>query len=357
MGTMPPIIASTATALPSHRYGQHDLARIASRVFPEIGVEIPVLERFFHRVGVDQRFLALPVEEYEKLDGLGGRNDAWLRVAMELAERAVRTALGRAELPASGVSLMMTTTVTGLAVPSIGARLMNRIDLPPTMKRVPLFGLGCIAGVSGTARCAEYLRAFPDEAAVFLSVELCSLTMQRGDGSVANVISTGLFGDGAACVVLAGASHPLAKRSGPQVVDSLSFVFPDTERVMGWDVVDTGFKIVLDPSVPKIAREGLPDLVDGLLARNGIVRDDVGFWIAHPGGPAVMEAMREGLGLPKEALSRTKRSLAKVGNLSSASVLFLLDEVHREERPEPGTWALMIAMGPAFAAEAVLLRW
>jgi alkylresorcinol/alkylpyrone synthase len=212
-----------------------------------------------------------------------------------------------------------------------------------------------MAGAAGLARAAEYLRAFPEHAAVFFSVELCSLTMQRNDASVANVISGGLFGDGAAAVVLLGARHPAAANGRLRVVDSESRFFPNTERVMGWDMVDGGFKVVLGREVPLIAREAVPELVDALLARHGLRRADVAHWVAHPGGPAVMEGMREGLGLPADALEPTRRSLELVGNLSSASVLFLLDELAREP-PRRGKNGLVIAMGPGFSAEGVLLQ-
>jgi alkylresorcinol/alkylpyrone synthase len=345
----------THGALPAHRYGQAELTRIVRALLPELDVDERVLQRFFRQVGVKQRYLALPAEAYAGLDGLAQKNAAWLAQAVPLAERAVLGALTQARLAPSDVSLLMSTTVTGIAVPSLEARLINRLPFPANVKRVPLFGLGCMAGAAGIARAAEYLRAFPDQVAVFFSVELCSLTLQRSDASVANLISGGLFGDGAAAVVMVGAEHPSARAGGPRVLDSESRLFPNTERVMGWDVVDGGFKIVLGREVPLIAREAVPLLVDDLLARNGLARGDVQRWIAHPGGPAVMEGIRVGLGLTIEALEATRRSLALIGNLSSASVMFLLDEFVRE-RPRPGMPAVLLAMGPGFSAEGVLLQ-
>ena len=352
-----PAVVGSATALPPNHYSQADLVGVARTLLPELETSSKVLERFFRSVGVEQRFLALPAPEYARLRGLESRNRAFLSVAMDLGERAIRDALRLAELEPQDLGLIVTTTVTGLAVPSLDARLVNRLGLPDDIKRIPMFGLGCLAGVAGLARTAEYLRAFPTQAAVFLSVELCSLTVQRDDTSVANIISSGLFGDGAAAVVLVGAQHPRARFAGPRVIDSRARFFPDTERVMGWDVVDGGFKIVLSPEVPKIAKEGVAPLVDALLAKHHLSREQVDYWIAHPGGPAVMEGLREGLNLAPELLERTKRSLAEVGNLSSASVLFLLDEVARKVRPAKDSVGLMLAMGPAFCAEAVLLRW
>ncbi len=351
-----PAIAGTATALPPHRYDQRELASVAQRLLPELKVDPAVLQRFFRHAGVEQRYLALPAERYQSLHGFGARNDAWLEAALPLAERVTQDALREAGLAPQDVDIFFSTTITGLAVPSIEARLMNRMALRPNLKRVPLFGLGCLAGCAGIARAADYLRAYPEQVAVLLSVELCSLTVQRDDTSVANLISAGLFGDGAAAVVLVGARHPLATR-GPRVLDSQSHFFANTERTMGWDVTDSGFKIVLSKEVPAIAREGLPPLVDALLGRHGLTRGDMAAWIAHPGGPAVISAMCEALGLPPEALEPTRRSLAEIGNLSSASVLFLLDTFRRWVRPSAGSYGMMLAMGPAFCAEAALLQW
>ncbi len=352
---MLPAIAGSATALPANRYAQAELHEVVRGLLPECALDSKVLERLFRRVGVEQRFLALPIEAYAGLTGFAARSQAFLSVALELGERAVLAALREAEVEPAQVELIVFTTVTGLSVPSLEARLMNRIGFPRHMKRIPMFGLGCLAGVAGVARTAEYLRAFPDHAAVFLSVELCSLNVQRDDVSLANLISSGLFGDGAAALVLTGGAR--SQRRGPRVLDSLSAFFPGTERTMGWDIVDSGFKVVLGPEVPELARREVPGLVDRLLARHGLSREHVDYWIVHPGGPAVMEGIREGLGLSREQLERTRRSLLEVGNMSSASVLFLLDEVARKHRPKPGERGVMIAMGPAFSAEAVLLQW
>lgn len=357
--TNSPVVCGTATALPPNRYDQQALAHAALAALPGLATQADVLQRLFSRVGVEQRHLALSADAYASLSGLQARNDAWLDAALPLATTVATRALADAGLSPADVDALWTTTITGLAVPSLDARLMNRLPFRPDVKRVPLFGLGCLAGAAGIARVAEYLRAFPDHVAMLLSVELCSLTVQSDDNSVANIISSGLFGDGAAAVVMAGAEHPLGRAAitSPRVLDSTSHFFPQTERVMGWDVVDTGFRIVLSPDVPALARDGVPPLVDALLARHGLSRDDVTAWVAHPGGPAVMRAMADGLDLPDEALDRTRRSLAEVGNLSSASVLFLLDDFRRCARPAPGSHGVMLAMGPAFSAEAVLLQW
>ncbi|HLT40941.1 MAG TPA: 3-oxoacyl-[acyl-carrier-protein] synthase III C-terminal domain-containing protein, partial [Enhygromyxa sp.] len=296
-------------------------------------------------------------EAYRKLDGLGSRSSAWIEVARQLGEQVVRAALQDAEIDPAEVALLVTTTVTGVAVPSLDARLMNAIGFSPALKRIPLFGLGCVGGAAGLARVADYLRGYPEQTAMLLSVELCSLTLQRDDVSIANLISTGLFGDGAAAVLLAGAAHPLAARSRPSVLDSCSVFFPDTERLMGWDIVDSGFKVVLGAGVPELVERELPGVVDPFLAAHGLGRDDIEAWIAHPGGPKVIRAVQRALGLDDRQVEATREGLARFGNMSSASVLFLLDDFCHRRRPEPGSYGLLFALGPAFCAEVVLLRW
>ncbi len=364
-----PRVVAVGTALPPHRYTQSDLAALASSYLADSKISVRGIERFFKSVGVEERHLALPADRYPALRGLGERNDAWIACALALGQRAIEGALDAAGLRPRDISLFATTTITGLAIPSLEARLMNVLPFDPATKRLPLFGLGCLAGAAGLARVSEYLRAFPEEAALFLSVELCSLTFQPDDGSIANLVSTGLFGDGAAAVVLTGARHASsvapasrprglgpAVRKGPRVLASRSVFFPNTERTMGWDVVDSGFKIVLGPEVPSIVEAHAAEAVDGLLEEHGLVRGDIDAWIMHPGGPKVIDALERTLELPPNALERTRRSLARVGNLSSASVLFLLEERTREGLP-PGSYAVLMAMGPAFSAEVVLLRW
>jgi alkylresorcinol/alkylpyrone synthase len=246
-----------------------------------------------------------------------------------------------------------------MAVPSIEARIMAaRGDFGADCRRLPLFGLGCVAGAAGIARVSEYLRANPTHAAILLCVELCSLTFQLSDTSMANVIGSALFGDGAACVVMVGAEHRLAQTgAGMAVVDTRSVLFPDTERTMGWNIVDSGFRIILSGSVPELARGPFCTHTRQFLADHGLAPGDLRRWFGHPGGPAVIDAIEGGLDLSRGTLDASRRTLARVGNLSSASVLVLIEEaLHRDTQPEAGD-GLLYAMGPGFCAELVLLRW
>lgn len=257
--------------------------------------------------------------------------------------------------------MVMTTTVTGLAVPSVEARLIPRLGLRPDVKRLPVFGLGCVAGAAGIARVHDYLQGHPDEVAVLLSLELCSLTVQRDDTSMANIVASGLFGDGAAAVVMVGARRAeLLGINGPEVLTSRSRMYPETERTMGWDIGGSGFRIVLSPGVADVITSNLGADVCAFLAANSLTKDDIAAWVCHPGGPKVLEAMESALDLHDGQLDVTWRSLAAIGNLSSASVLHVLGDtlsgrgVHPPDLGSPG---LLMAMGPGFCAELVLLRW
>lgn len=348
-------IAAVGRAFPPHFVEQEDLIEAFRSVWAGRHHNLARIETLHRSVLVGGRHLALPLAEYDALDSFGAANDAFIRVGTAVGADAVRDALAQVGATPDEVDTIYFASVTGIAAPSIDARLVNVLGFRPDVKRVPIFGLGCVAGAAGLARCADYVRAFPDQLAILLCVELCSLTLQRDDLSIPNLIASGLFGDGAACAVIVGAEHRLAAR-GPRVVATRSAFYPDTEDVMGWQIGAGGFKIVLSAAVPDMVRLHLRDDVDGFLAAHGLTLDDIGVWVAHPGGPRVLQAMEEAFGLPRAALEKTWESLRSVGNLSSASVLNVLADT-LEAPPPPGTWGLLLAMGPGFCSELVLLRW
>jgi alkylresorcinol/alkylpyrone synthase len=214
-----------------------------------------------------------------------------------------------------------------------------------------------VAGAAGIARLHDYLRGWPRHVAVLLSVELCSLTFQHDDASRANLVATALFGDGAAAVVACGPGRHLPAVTGPTVVATRSRLYPDSERVMGWDVTGSGFRVVLDSTVPDVVRTHLADDVMEFLDDHGLKPKDVAAWICHPGGPRVLEAVAESLDLPEGALEITWDSLGRVGNLSSSSVLHVLRDTLERRRLPAGSPGLMLALGPGFCSELVLLRW
>jgi alkylresorcinol/alkylpyrone synthase len=355
-------ISAVGRALPRHFYDQDTLIAAFEHEWGDSLFNPERLTRLHRNVQVAGRHLVLPLEAYAKLDSFTASNNAFVREGTDLGALAVRDALGLAGFAAEDVDHLFFVSVTGIATPSIDALLVNRLGLRTDVKRTPIFGLGCVAGAAGVARAADYLRAFPGEVAVLLSVELCSLTLQRGDVSIANLIASGLFGDGAAAVVMAGAERTNGgagsseSPAGPEVVATRSVFYPDTEDVMGWKIGSDGFRVVLSADVPLVVGAHVRNDVDTFLADHGLAREDIAVWIAHPGGPRVLEALEAALELPDDALARTWRSLAEIGNLSSASVLMVLRDALADGRPAAGEPALMLAMGPGFCSELVLLR-
>ncbi len=347
-------MSAVGRALPQHYLDQEALIAALRGFWAARHFNVDRLEDLHRAVQVSGRHLALPLDRYAGLDTFAKCNDAWIEAAQELGAAALQDGLARAGLAPRDVDHLFFVTVTGIATPSLDARLVNRLGMKPSVKRTPMFGLGCVAGAAGAARAADSLLAHPDEVAVLLSVELCSLTLQRDDVSIPNVVASGLFGDGAAALVMTGGAR--AGR-GPRVAATRSVFYPDTERVMGWDVVDSGFKVVLSAKVPEIVRAHIRDDVDAFLRDQGLARGDVRHWVAHTGGPKVLEAFEGALELPRDALARSWRSLRDVGNLSSASVLFVLGDLLDAAEAEPGDLGLMVAMGPGFCAEIVLLAW
>lgn len=359
-----PFLLSAATAFPEHRYPQRQITDAFTALLAGVDDDPVALSRLVHRThaatGVESRHLVLALDEYEKLADFGAANDVFLAEAPPLAAHAVAGALARAGLAsASEVDLIAAATVTGIAVPTLDARVAPLLGLRPDVKRLPLAGLGCVAGAAGVARVADLLKGAPDAVAALVCAELCSLTLQGADSSMANIVAAGLFGDGAAAVVLAGDDRAagLSPGTAVEVVDTASIQFPDSERVMGWDVGASGLRVVLAPTVPDLVRAELRSFVDAFLARHDLHVADVTHWVAHPGGPKVLRALEEALEIDPVHTAITWESLRQVGNLSSASVLHVLEQLLLSDRTRPGDLGLMVAMGPGFSAELVLLRW
>jgi alkylresorcinol/alkylpyrone synthase len=344
-------IAAIAPVVPDYCYTQAEItAAIAPTLAPQDSHRM-VLERVHANSKVATRYTALPLERYTDLGTFTQTNEIFIEVATDLAARALTTALDDCDLTPADVDFVFFTSVTGISAPSIDALLIARLGLRRNIKRIPSYGLGCVAGAAGLARVNDYLVGHPDEVGVVLAVELCSLTLQRTDASMANYVASGLFGDGAAAVVLVGDNRA---QTGPTIVDTRSVVYPDSEGVIGFNVGETGFEIVLTAEVADVIARHFPGNVARFLADNARDLGDVDTWFAHPGGPRILEAFADALRLPDSALALSYESLSRVGNLSSASILHVLADGF--DQPA-GTEALLFAVGPGVSAEFVLLGW
>ncbi len=337
--------------LPEFAYTQSEITKELSQFLGPDAGKRAVLERLHSASSINTRHTALPLEKYRELGSFGDTNDVFIRVATELAERALADALAAAGLSARDVDFIMFTSVTGMSAPSVDALLIPRLGLRPDVKRLPSFGLGCVAGASGLARVNDYLVGHPSDVGVLVSVELCSLTLQRADETMANFVATGLFGDGAAAVVMVGDAR---ESIGPRVVDTRSAFFSGTADILGWNITANGFEIILTAGIADVISNTFPEAVRAFLADNGLTIADIGCWLAHPGGPKVLEAFASALELPRDAFQLSWESLARVGNLSSSSVLHVLADAGTQPS---GTHGLLFALGPGIGAEFVLLEW
>ncbi|MEL6444287.1 MAG: 3-oxoacyl-[acyl-carrier-protein] synthase III C-terminal domain-containing protein [Bacteroidota bacterium] len=382
-----PYIAATATGFPPHYYPQDSILADLQDIWAGTGINLNRVARLHANTTVEGRYIAVPKADYHTMSGWKDANAAYAEIGVELGAQVLTRLFEQANIHASEVSMLLSACTTGIAVPTIDARIMNRVPFRSDLKRVPVYGLGCAAGAAGLARVADYLQGHPTEAAVLLCQEFCSLTIQKQDTTVANLIACGLFGDASAAVLMVGDEHPLAGKNtvaglptqidleqpegdgsapvatprpearGPQVLATRSVFFPESERTMGWDVTEMGMRIVLSAEVPDVAEAAVPPHVSALLAEHDLTLADVDRWLCHPGGPKVIGAIESGLGLDDAALAMSRDVLRRVGNVSSVSVLLILDRVLRQCDHDAGDTGVLLAMGPAFAADLALLRW
>jgi alkylresorcinol/alkylpyrone synthase len=362
-------IAAVRSAFPPHRYAQAEITGMVADLGGFGRAKRALVDRLHGNSGVNFRHLAFPIEVYRDVHGIGISNERYVGAATGLGERALRDALGEAGVLASDLDLLIVTSVTGVIVPSIDALLIPRLGLRPDVKRLPIFGLGCVAGAAALARMHDYLLAWPGHNAALVSVEVCSLCWPRTDFTTADLVASGLFADGAAAVVARGAqaAREQAGRSraegtagaggGPRIIATHSEVCPDSNDALGWRLGPAGFRIVLTADLSGVIERELGAVVTSFLATHGLTVDEIGAWMAHPGGPKVIDAVQHSLKLPDSAVALSRRSLAEVGNLSSASVLHVMEMTRALCAPPAGSYGMMIGLGPGVSVELILLRW
>lgn len=344
-------ILSVATATPPHRIGQDEAKQLAGSHFAGRIQNVEKYLTVFDNSLVRERYFCVEPEWFFRDIGVGDANRVYLEWAPKLAVEAAEKCLERAAVAPDAIDAIVFVSSTGIATPSLDVAVINRMGLRADARRVPLFGLGCGGGAAGIAVGSALASARPGTTVLLVAVELNSLTFQRRDYTKSNLVASSLFGDGAAAVLVRGGDGPI------QVVDSVTHLKPGSERLMGWDFADSGFRVVFSQRIPAIIREMMPGALERILAPRNLSPDDVDGYVVHPGGRKILEAYAALLGRESEAFASGYHVLERYGNMSSATVLFVLEEEIEAGGHAPGDLALLAAFGPGFCAEASLLRW
>ena len=351
---MPPTprLIAVATAVPPYALGQDEVVERVKRLFGR-SAELDRLLPVFVNSGIGRRYSSVPLEWYDEPHGWAERNRRYLAGALDLLENVVGRVLDRAGLPAADLGGIVTVSTTGVATPSLDALLIERMQLPRNIARLPIFGLGCAGGVVGLARAADMAKARPGKAVLCLVVELCTLCFRRDDLAKSNIVATALFGDGAAAALL----RSDADGAGPAILASGEHTWPKSLNIMGWDVADDGLKAVFSRDIPRLIQTELKPVVDDFLARQELRVADIDRFVCHPGGPKVLDAFEEVFVLKPEALAEARGALRDYGNMSAASILFVLERMLAQANAAGEAWgrALMTALGPGFTAGFALL--
>jgi alkylresorcinol/alkylpyrone synthase len=363
-----PRIRSVATALPPPALSQERIRDLAREHFAPAFPEIDRYLTVFRHAQIDTRHFAAPLEWFMTQHSFKECNDLFVEAATALGAAAARACLAQAGLAPGAVDHLIWVSTTGMAAPSPDAMLINRLGMGGHTRRTPIWGLGCAGGVAGLARAYEYARAFPDQRVLLLAAELCSVTFQWNDRSKRNLIAASLFADGAAAVLVEGdgglvqtsspqpltpnLEHPIPN---PQILGTQSTLWPGTQEIMGWDMVDTGMQVVFSSRIPHIVQALMRENVAEFLAPFGLGIDDIEHWILHPGGAKVIDAYQAALAIDPERLGHTRAVLRSCGNMSSTTVLFVLDAFLRAGQPGPGEYGVLAVLGPGFSCELALI--
>ena len=339
-------VLSVATANPTHRLPQTEAAARARELYPHL----KKLWRLYDNTCIETRYNCEPIEWYLQPHSWEERTASFQKNALDLLEKLTRETTQNAGIALDAIDMIVTNTVTGLAVPSLDARLINRLDLSPSIERLPMFGLGCGAGVAGLARASRLAQATDGAHVLFLTVDLCSLCMRVNDPSPSMFVSSALFGDGAAGVLLRNTRQG-GRGGGPRILAVGEWCWRGTEHIMGWDIKDDGFGIVLSPELPELMSAELKPALLDFLDRNGFRLSDLNGFLFHPGGRRLLETAEQVLELAPAQLEHSWEVLRAYGNMSSATVLFVLDRALKAGARGPH---LLAAFGPGFSAYFVV---
>jgi len=349
---MNPRVLSVAMAVPRHRVAQDEARDFARAMFSGAYRDVERLLPVFDHVRVEGRNFCVPPGWFYEDHSFDEKNDLYVENGLELSEKAARRALDKAGVEAGEVGAIFFVSTTGLSTPSLDSMLLPRLGLSKHTRRVPVWGLGCAAGAGGLALAADHARLYPEKPVLLVGLELCGLTFQWGDRSKASLVSTALFADGAGAVLLGNRPG----EEGPELLGSHSTTWPGTADVMGWGISASGFKVVLSRSIPDLVRNRMPEDLRAACSSAGLLPEELTHFVIHPGGAKVLDAFEEVLGLEPGGLALPREVLRDHGNMSSVTVLFILERLLESDECTPGESGVVAALGPGFSAEQVFFR-
>lgn len=347
------IIESIATAVPPYKYDQQEAHKRSQSMLPSFSK----MGMIFNHTGVEERYSSVPMDWYMNPPGWEESNEIYISSCLSLLEEAALKALSEASVTSAEIDALICVSSTGLAIPSLESRLLNRMEINPTAERLPIFGLGCAGGTSGLARATRILQSIEGGRALLLVVELAGLNVHVNHGNAALFVSTALFGDGAAAVLLRndsidGRQVPSEQKCNPRVVAVGEHQWKDTEQIMGWKVKDDGLDVVLSSALPRFTEENLLPVVNCFLTKNGFDLCDLEGYVCHPGGRKVLDALSTVFETDPSSFRHSWDVLREFGNMSAPTVLFILD---RTLRSNASGLHLMVSFGPGFSVTLVLL--
>jgi len=346
-------IQTIETEVPQYEVSRQEAADVLGPYFAEAGESRELINQIFENVAIDRRCLARPPSFLIEHRSLTERNEVYAEVAKEIGIRVAEKAIANAGFKPQDIDAIIDTSCTGLLIPALDSYVVNALGMRKDVRRMPFNAIGCAGGAVALSRAQDYLRAYPDQKVLVLCVELPSLTLQLGDTSRANLISSAIFGDGAVATVIT-AERP--ERPSFEIVESKSIQFAKSTNVLGFNLKTEGLQIVLSPRIPLIVKRRLRAEVDDFLAPLGLSLDDIGFQVLHPGGTKVLDNLRDTLGLVEEQIEPSRRILRQYGNMSSAAVLFVAKDFLDRGTFQDGEHGFLASMGPGFAVEMVLLK-
>lgn len=347
-------ICAVATFVPPHVLSQNEVKAFARNLFAESFGDIDRLLPIFQNGQVETRHFCMPMEWFAHSHTFAQKNELYQEWAVRLGTQAARNCLEKTDLTIEEIDHIFFVSTTGMATPSIDARIMNRMKASPHTRRTPIWGLGCAGGAVGLSRAADYVKAYPKARVLLIAVECCGLTFQHEDRSKSNLVATSLFADGAAAVLMEGEECERAL-GGPSILYTMSTLWPDTEQVMGWEMNEGGLKVIFSQSIPQLVHTHFKTAVFAFLKRYGLTPKDLTHYITHPGGYKVIEAYAQVFDTPLDSFSHALAILRRFGNMSSVTVLFVLD-LFLKQGIQKGEYGLISALGPGFSSELLLIK-